>query len=46
MAYYVPPSAKVGGHAPHQIAPMVMTTDIFVLLHCLIVPMIWTMCLK
>ena len=49
MAYYVPPSAKVGGHVPrppYQFAPMVMTNDIFVLLRCLIVPMIWTMCLK
>jgi len=22
MAYYVPPSKKVGGHVPHQIAAM------------------------
>jgi len=24
MAYYVPPSEKVGGHVPHQISPMLM----------------------
>jgi len=22
MAYYVPPSEKVGGHVPHQIVPI------------------------
>jgi len=31
MAYYVPPSEKLGGHVPrvpHQIAPMIPQTDV------------------